>query len=382
MPVSSTMTGYDQQDDMLKVKSVQKKFRDSFGGASLDTTKWTSSVGSGASITLGSGVMNMVSGVVANAETYILSKEVFTIPFRVSIGFTMSQRIANQEFFVEMVSVDPVTGVPDGKNSVAWDFDSTTATSAKYLVSNSGLTPLASGYVTVPTTASGGIYEIEPFADEVWFHGGTLDSTSGRANSYRRHQQIPDPNAVYKLRLRWKNGATAPASTTTAVVQYVSVQDYAELTAEITAGRGQGVAGQAIAAAVVSMPTVTINSPAVYESPSTTAGGYASLGKLIAAATTNATAIKTSAGVLGALIATNLSAATKYVKLYNKASAPTVGTDVPVYVFPIPAGGMLQLTDLKTRFTTGIALAITGGIADTDTTAVAASDVVVNWEYV
>ncbi len=382
MPVSSTMTGYDQQDDMLKVKSVQKKFRDSFGGASLDTTKWTSSVGSGASITLGSGVMNMVSGVVANAETYILSKEVFTIPFRVSIGFTMSQRIANQEFFVEMVSVDPVTGVPDGKNSVSWDFDSTTATSAKYLVSNSGLTPLASGYVTVPTTASGGIYEIEPFADEVWFHGGTLDSTSGRANSYRRHQQIPDPNAVYKLRLRWKNGATAPASTTTAVVQYVSVQDYAELTAEITAGRGQAAVGQAIAAAVVSMPTVTINSPAVYESPSTTAGGYTSLGKLIAAATTNATAIKTSAGVLGALIAMNLSAATKYVKLYNKASAPTVGTDVPVYVFPIPAGGMLQLTDLKTRFTTGIALAITGGIADTDTTAVAANDVVVNWEYV
>lgn len=382
MPVSNTMTGYDQQDDMLKVKSVQKKFRDSFGGASLDTTKWTSSVGSGASITLGSGVMNMVSGVVANAETYIMSKEVFTIPFRVSIGFTMSQRIANQEFFVEMVSVDPVTGVPDGKHSVAWDFDSTTATSAKYLVSNSGLTPLASGYVTVPTTASGGIYEIEPFADEAWFHGGILDSTSGRANSYRRHQQIPDPNATYKLRLRWKNGATAPASTTTAVVQYVSVQDYAELTAEITAGRGQAAVGQAIAAAVVSMPTVTINSPAVYESPSTTAGGYTSLGKLIAAATTNATAVKTSAGVLGILVATNVSAAVKYLKLYNKASAPTVGTDVPVHVFPIPAGGMLQLTDLKTRFTTGIALAITGGVADTDTTAVAANDVVVNWEYV
>ena len=382
MPVSSTMTGYDQQDDMLKVKSVQKKFRDSFGGASLDTTKWTSSVGSGASITLGSGVMNMVSGVVANAETYILSKEVFTIPFRVSIGFTMSQRIANQEFFVEMVSVDPVTGVPDGKHSAAWDFDSTTATSAKYLVSNSGLPPLASGYVTVPTTASGGIYEIEPFADEAWFHGGTLDSTSGRANSYRRHQQIPDPNAVYKLRLRWKNGATAPASTTTAVVQYVSVQDYAELTAEITAGRGQGVAGQAIAAAVVSMPTVTINSPAVYDSPNTTAGGYTSLGKLIAAATTNATAVKTSAGVLGTLVATNVSAAVKYLKLYNKASAPTVGTDAPVHVYPIPAGGTIQLTDLKTRFTTGIALAITSGVADTDTTAVAANDVVVNWGYV
>ena len=34
------------------------------------------------------------------------------------------------------------------------------------------------------------------------------------------------------------------------MVQFIAVQDYAELTAEITAGRGQGVAGQAIAVQV------------------------------------------------------------------------------------------------------------------------------------
>lgn len=250
--------GYDTQDDMVKVKSVQKKFRDSFGGSSLDTTKWESSVGAGASITVGGGVVTMASGTTANSESWILSKEAFTVPFRVSIGMTLSQRIANQVFLVEAVSVDPVTLAPDGKHSAAYYFDGTSATAAKYRVQNSGLTPLDSSAVTIPTTASGSVYEIEPFADECWFHGGALDSTNGRSNSYRRHQQIPDPNALYKIRLRWLNTATAPASSTSAVVQYVACQDYAELTAEITAGRGQTVAGQALGVAVVSMPTTNV----------------------------------------------------------------------------------------------------------------------------
>jgi hypothetical protein len=110
---------------------------------------------------------------------------------------------------------------------------------------------VTSAAVTVPTTASGSVFELEAFADEAWFHGGTLDATSGRANSYRRHQQIPDPNALYRVRLRWLNGTTAPASSTNAAVQFLAVQDYAELTAEITAGRGQSVAGQSIAVSLV-----------------------------------------------------------------------------------------------------------------------------------
>lgn len=250
--------GYDSQDDMLKVKSVQKKFRDSFGGASLDATKWDSVIGAGGAITVASGVVTLGSGTTANAETYIQSKDTFTVPFRVSLGFTMSQRIANQTFIVEAVSVDPATLIPDGKHAAALLFDGTTATTGKYRVQNNALTPLDSAGVTIPTTASGSVYEIEPFADECWFHGGILDSTNGRSNSYRRHQQIPDPNAIYKIRLRWLNGATAPASNTNAVVQYVACQDYAELTAEITAGRGQTVAGQAIGVAVTSMPNTTV----------------------------------------------------------------------------------------------------------------------------
>jgi len=249
--------GYDPIEDMVKVKSVQKKWRDSFTGTDLNPGKWTQQLGNGASLGVAGGVLTMGSGVVAGAESSVLSTEVFTIPFRVSIALTLSQRIANQGFLVEAVSVNRETGQPDGQHAIALLFDGITPTAAKYEVQNGGLARLSSAAVTFPTSVSGSIYEIEAFADEAWFHGGALDAATGRANSYRRHQQIPDPTALYKVRLRWLNGATAPASNTNAVVQFLAVQDYAELTAEITAGRGQSAAGQSVAVNVVGVPTVT-----------------------------------------------------------------------------------------------------------------------------
>jgi hypothetical protein len=264
--------GYDPQDDMLKVKSVQKKFRDSFSGASLDAAKWDSVTGTGGTITVGSGVLTMGSGTTIASETTVTTKDTFTIPFRVGVGMTLSQRIANQAFYLEAISVNASTGVPDGNHCVSWLFDGATATQAKYEVQNGGLARLASAASTVVTTAAGGIYELEPFADEAWFHSGTLDAVTSRANSYRRHQQIPDPNAVYKLRLRWLNGGTAPATSTNAVVQFIAVQDYAELTAEITAGRGNSVAGNAISvnlagatAATTAIGAVQTGGPAAHD---------------------------------------------------------------------------------------------------------------------
>lgn len=250
--------GYDPQDDMVKVKSVQKKFRDSFIGSALDSNKWEPTVGAGGTITVSGGQVTLSSGTTINSQTSLLSKDVFTVPFRVTAHLVLSQRIANQTFYIEAVSVD-ATGTPDGLNTIGWAFDGTTVTTAKYRVGNGGATPLDSAGVATQTTASpGSIFELEPFSDEAWFHSGVMDSTNGRSNSYRRHQQIPDPNALYKLRLRWLNGATAPASNTNAVMQFVSCQDYAELTAEITAGRGQVVAGQAVGVVVVAMPTTTV----------------------------------------------------------------------------------------------------------------------------
>jgi len=242
--------GYDPVEDLRKVTSVQKKWRDAFATGALDSRKWTSQVAAGGAITVNSGALTLSSGANANDETWVLSTESFTVPFRVSVGLALSQRIANQSFYLEAVSVDRDSGQPDGQHMLGLLFDGVTATQAKYEVQAGGMVRLTSAASTFPTSAAGGVYELEAFIDEAWFHGATMDATSARANSYRRHQQIPDPNALYKVRLRWLNGTTAPASSTNAVLAFITVQDYAELTAEITAGRGQSVAGQGVAVQV------------------------------------------------------------------------------------------------------------------------------------
>lgn len=102
------------------------------------------------------------------------------------------------------------------------------------------------------------------------------------------------------------------------------------------------------------------------------------------AATTNATSVKASAGNVYSITASNTGAAAAFVKYYNKASAPTVGTDVPVITFTIPIGGHISesFTDFGMRFSTGIALAITNLAADADATAVAAAQVKVITAYI
>lgn len=100
------------------------------------------------------------------------------------------------------------------------------------------------------------------------------------------------------------------------------------------------------------------------------------------AATTNGALILTGTSGLAAFWATNTGAAAAYVKLYNKATAPTVGTDVPEMIIPVPAavGGVPGVASLPMgfnafRFALGLGIAITGGAADADTTAVAAGQV-------
>lgn len=104
---------------------------------------------------------------------------------------------------------------------------------------------------------------------------------------------------------------------------------------------------------------------------------------LNSAATTNATSIKTTSGVVYAITCSNSGGAAAFVKLYNKASAPTVGTDVPVITLAVPSSGIVSpnMGDLGHKFSTGIALAITNLVADSDTTAVAANQVKVMMDY-
>lgn len=141
---------------------------------------------------------------------------------------------------------------------------------------------------------------------------------------------------------------------------------------------GNGVTGTGSLRVTIASDTTANTNPYVTKRPTPTQSFINS------AATTNATSIKASAGTVFGIICNNNGAAVAFVKFYNKASAPTVGTDVPVFWIAVPAGGQAEFNcgAYGHQFGTGIALAITNLVADTDTTAVAASQVKVATSYV
>lgn len=108
-----------------------------------------------------------------------------------------------------------------------------------------------------------------------------------------------------------------------------------------------------------------------------TATGAATIAKVASAASTNATSVKASAGRVVGWSLTNTTASLKYFRLYNKASAPTVGTDSPALVVGLPPTSTTRgELEAGVGFATGIAYAITGAVADLDTTVTAANDVI------
>lgn len=151
-------------------------------------------------------------------------------------------------------------------------------------------------------------------------------------------------------------------------------------TVTIAAAKTNGVVGIdtpiTVGAGAAAIGTVTAN----IVQPTTTLLPIA----LNSAATTNATSQKATAGTLFEISASNQTASLKYLKLYNKASVPTVGTDVPIDTIPIPVNGNIPIEFGANgrRFTLGIAFAITGLQAIADATAVAAGDVQVAGTYI
>ena len=119
--------------------------------------------------------------------------------------------------------------------------------------------------------------------------------------------------------------------------------------------------------------------------PSSTGANGTTPYKLISLATTNANVVKASGANLYSIVAIGLTSTVRYLKLYNKATVPTVGTDVPLMTIPVPANtqgaGIAIPFSMGVNFPLGIAIAITSGLADNNTGAILANDVVVNLTY-
>ncbi len=104
--------------------------------------------------------------------------------------------------------------------------------------------------------------------------------------------------------------------------------------------------------------------------------------KYLSAASTNSTLVKTGKTMIRSLLVLNTTSVTYYLKFYNKATAPTCGTDTPVLTIPVPnaagaGGGFALSVPDGFMFNLGLGFCLTGAIADNDTT-VAATGVAIN----
>lgn len=77
------------------------------------------------------------------------------------------------------------------------------------------------------------------------------------------------------------------------------------------------------------------------------------------------------------LDAFNSGAAAIFLKLYDKATAPTTN-DTPTYTLMVPAGGGLSRSYKKKRFKDGCSIRATTVAADADASAPGGTDVTVN----
>ena len=247
---------------------------------------------------------------------------------------------------------------------------------------------------TINTTASPGtIITSELTGREVFWADQLRASTTSptvvvRAN---RVENIPDDNLDLYLFIWSFNSTTAPASSTTWTMSFLSIEKFANMPVYIQGNRANGAMNplpvtQSGTVTVSGTVTANIGTGSIAAGTNLigdvghqyrgNATGAASGAHLVSAATTNATIVKASAGrVLGWALA-NTNAAWRYVKLHNQITTPTAGTGV-VRTIAIPPNGLAQMKlEGGITFATGIGLTTVTGSADADTAAVGVGDIV------
>jgi len=144
----------------------------------------------------------------------------------------------------------------------------------------------------------------------------------------------------------------------------------------VTPLMGNGTTGTGSPRVTIASDTTANTNPFLNTLVASAAQGSATTHHAISAATTNATSVKGSAGTIGSLQVSNINAAARFLKLYNKATAPTVGTDTPVMTILLPpnVNQFIDCGPYGLRFSTGIAYALTTGMAVADVGAVAITE--------
>jgi hypothetical protein len=439
----------DDTADYLPSRVVpQKKTRWGFSevrASGIESNYGTCTIGTGQTVSQSGGTMVLTSGVTARSETIIRSTDVIDGAFTLRWSTVLSQRIASQNYIVELVDVigdglaytinssssitvtipsNPFTSVNVGQtvtignfagtgtwlsgsaviasvsgNDVTftvssfaagtgtcsifgWNYyrvtyNGTAATNSTYQTQRNGWPGAAVSGTFLTTASPGHIFTlnhesgIATVADQLRASSPTLQSTQ-RVNSV---QDLPSNERQLRLQIRSANGTPAPASTTTWTVAFVDYEMYVPQQTSITSARAQSHN----AALPVTVSSGSLTSAGTVTSTPASSSPY----NVVTTASTNAANVKATAGALFEVSVSNVTATPIFVKFYNKATAPTVGTDVPSLTLPVAANTTvaMEFGALGKRFSPGISIAATAAAPAADT-AIAVAGVQINASYI
>jgi len=268
-------------------------------------------------------------------------------------------------------------------------FTGTTATSALVTTQRRGWAE-ADTTATINTTASPGtIVHMELTGRECFWHdtlraSGTAPTVTQRAF---RYENLPDDNQHLHLFIWSYNNTSAPTATTW-TISFCAVEKYANTPVYIQGARAVGAANPIPVQTQGTVPvSLATNTPVLAAGTNLAADvgvqyranatGAATLTNINCPATPAAQQLKSGAGRLVGLNLFNTSGSTRWLKIFNLASASvTPGTTAALTEIGIPAGGRLEFRqEGGAAFSTGITVMITGGAGLTNNTAVTLADV-------
>lgn len=338
--------------DAHLVSGTKIRWRREFNDPALPD--WDVVTGTGMVVSVSNSNLVVTTGTTINSTTSFTSKQMFTAPFKTAFGFKISQKIVNQEFYMELVKCNPTTGVVDETVVAAWRVagsDTTTTTVARAEVRNGGAARTQSGNATVPTQTTDAIYEIILESDEVSFHTKPINSTASRSASTVFNSIAPDPTATYKVRYRIVNAGTAPASTTTFTATYATAVDYTEFQTELTGGPGNAMASSALPV-VAAGGTLGATQGSGASSTVWTAAGYG--GILVAdVASAAITATATTAAVTPGLLANIGTQSHSFSVVVTAVSGTTPTMDVSIEESPDNGTNWVKVYDFPRITATG-----------------------------
>lgn len=395
----STTTFLPSEREVLQVGTTRGKFADNFAGVAaaagqpsidaLIARGWRIVRSNGITVTLNNGSLVLGLGTTNGSEFLMVGPARHTLPANLSATLLLSQRLAANETRIGYVAVDPSTGLPVAHASLAGSFANYTA----FLLTGTGATtatleamgdslaaPRSAAAANSAGTNANADYSIEVRNEDVTLVSAAADSNAVRATgSARLSSTVPNIDLVYAPFV-WVRNVAAPATNTNVTLSRIVALDIQELQAEVGGGRGNQTPSQAMPVFLAGAGSSQLSVAVTGASGAATTNGLTPH-KLISAASTNLTSVKTSQGRVSGGIVTNASASWRYLKLFNKNSAPVIGTDVPIATVGLPPNSQVNLGSVFDQygihFAAGIAYAITAGPADADNAAIGANEVVV-----